>query len=306
MQEPQEISLGESYFANRFSGSKRQKVSCPDKFYFVSILDTLKCLLSHEEYQAEVRNPHQSNDKLGDFCDGTAYKVHPLFSNDPQGLQIIGYYDELEIINPLGSYVLKHKLSCLFFVLGNVMPKFRSTLKSIYLVAVGRNKDIEKYGIDEFLSPFVEDLKILYCDGIDVSIGGAVCTLHGGLLAFLADTLAAHTVGGFKKSMSFALRICRTCMTTTEQAQICFVERDFTLRTAETHFEQCELLSGTLCNHYSYGINRRSILEDVPGFSVINGLPHDVMHDIFEGVVPYELKLLLCHCVQQRYFTIGE
>ena len=169
MQEPQEISLGESYFANRFSGSKWQKVSCTDKFYFVSMLDTLKCLLSHEEYQAEVLNPHQSNDKLGDFCDGTAYKVHPLFSNDPQGLQIIGYYDELEIVNPLGSYVLKHKLGCLFFMLGNVRPKFRSTLKSIYLVAVGRNKDIEKYGIDEFLSPFVEDLK--YCDGIDVSIG---------------------------------------------------------------------------------------------------------------------------------------
>ena len=37
-----------------------------------------------------------------------------------------------------------------------------------------------------------------------------------------------------------------------------------------------------------------------------NGLPHDIMHDLFEGVVPCEMKLLLSHCVQRKYFTIGE
>lgn len=49
-----------------------------------------------------------------------------------------------------------------------------------------------------------------------------------------------------------------------------------------------------------------SILEELPGYSVINGLPHDIMHDLYEGIVPYELKLLICHCVQEGYFTIGE
>ena len=28
------------------------------------------------------------------------------------------------------------------------------------------------------------------------------------------------------------------------------------------------------------------------------------MHDLFEGVVPYELKLLILHCVRMKYFTI--
>ncbi len=45
---------------------------------------------------------------------------------------------------------------------------------------------------------------------------------------------------------------------------------------------------------------------ELPGFSVTNGLPHDIMHDLFEGVVPYQLKLFLCHCVNARYFTINE
>ena len=47
-----------------------------------------------------------------------------------------------------------------------------------------------------------------------------------------------------------------------------------------------------------------SILEEIPGFSVVRGLPHDIMHDLFEGVVPYELKLLICHCVSSNYFSI--
>ena len=101
-----------------------------------------------------------------------------------------------------------------------------SSLKSIYLVAVAKSQDITRYGIDIFLHPFIEDLKHLYIDGIALKIGSVSKTYHGALLAFLADTLAAHQVGGFKGSMSFAYRICRTCMITKEAAQTCFSEDD--------------------------------------------------------------------------------
>ena len=86
----------------------------------------------------------------------------------------------------------------------------------------------------------------------------------------------------------------------------CVSEIDCQLRNPDTHFEQCALLYGPLQDHYStsFGINRLSILEEVPGFSVVTGLPHDIMHDLFEGVVPYELKLLILHCVCMKYFTI--
>jgi hypothetical protein len=48
-----------------------------------------------------------------------------------------------------------------------------------------------------------------------------------------------------------------------------------------------------------------SILE-VPGFSVVNGLPHDVLHDLFEGIVKYELLLFLPYCLSKGYFTITD
>ena len=52
---------------------------------------------------------------VGDFCDGSFFQNHPLFSVDVHALQIVAYYDELEIVNPLGSFVKKHKLGFFFF-----------------------------------------------------------------------------------------------------------------------------------------------------------------------------------------------
>ena len=120
-----------------------------------------------EDYQAEILNQRTpASYLLADFCDGSLFKGHPLFSIDRNAFQIVGYYDDLEVVNPLGSYVKKHKLGCLFFFLGNIRPQFRSTLKTIHLVAVGRTEDIQHYGTNSFLTPFVEDLKRLYLDGL--------------------------------------------------------------------------------------------------------------------------------------------
>lgn len=50
---------------------------------------------------------------MKDFCDGSLYQEHPLFSTDPNALQIILNYDDVEICNPLGSKAKVHKLGML-------------------------------------------------------------------------------------------------------------------------------------------------------------------------------------------------
>ena len=137
LQEPQEIQLGESYYESTMSGAKRRKVSTYKRFYYVPLLETLKQLLSTNEYITEVFNSHQSNSQtLNDFCDGESFRTHPLFKEDLYALQIVAYYDELEVVNPIGTYVKKHKLGCLFFTLGNVRPRFRSVLNTLGAHAV--------------------------------------------------------------------------------------------------------------------------------------------------------------------------
>jgi hypothetical protein len=41
---------------------------------------------------------------LSDYCDGDAFKSHPLFSVELNALQLLMYYDDVELCNPLGSY----------------------------------------------------------------------------------------------------------------------------------------------------------------------------------------------------------
>lgn len=52
----------------------------------------------------------QSSNKLMDVCDGKRYKEHPLYSGDKTALQVMMYFDELEVCNPIGSNRKKHKL----------------------------------------------------------------------------------------------------------------------------------------------------------------------------------------------------
>ena len=288
--EPEEKLLGDKYYTQTKLGTKRRKVQTHKKFYYVSLLETLEKLLTYcDDYRAEIENSHQSTTPLiCDYCDGSTFQEHDLFSTHPKALQIIAYYDKLEVVNPIGTYVKKHKLGCLFFTLGNVRPRFRSVLKAINLLGVVKHEDIkdERIGIDSFLAPFVKDLKELYCEGVTVALNGKSQTFFGGLLAFLADNLAAHVLGGFKESMSFALRVCRSCFCTRSMTQTHFTESSCVLRTSDHHFEICQLLAGPLKSHYStvYGVNRSSILNEIPGFNMINGLHHDIMHDLFEGV----------------------
>lgn len=46
-------------------------------------------------------------------------------------------------------------------MLGNIDPKFRSSLHTIQLVAVVRSPILQKYSIEEVLQPFMSDIQKL-------------------------------------------------------------------------------------------------------------------------------------------------
>lgn len=215
-----------------------------DSFYYVPVLKTLKQLLQIKSVHEEILRPtHSSNSELlYDLSDGTVFKHHAFFQNNPHGLQIVAYYDEVETCNPLGSSSGKFKLGCVFLTLGNIRPLFRSALKSIFLVAVAKSSTIKINGIDSILKPFLDDLKILHDDGIVVEFDGKRETWRGDLLAFLADNLAAHELGGFKESFSFARKFCRSCLIDKVKSQVHFKEDKFDKRDRKSHSEQCSRL----------------------------------------------------------------
>lgn len=86
-----------------------------------------------------------------------------------------------------------------------------------------------------------------------------------------------------------------------------FREQDFLSRCPENYDYHCSLLEGCLAeaDSITYGVNYRSPLNNLSHFQVANlQLPQDIMHILFEGVVPHELRLMLKEFIcRQHYFT---
>ena len=86
-----------------------------------------------------------------------------------------------------------------------------------------------------------------------------------------------------------------------------FTTDQFQPRTRATHENHCKLLHGPLHDHITttYGLHRNSILNTSNYFHIVDGLAPDIMHDILEGSLQYEIKELLKHFIYvKKYFSL--
>lgn len=256
----------------------------------------------------QILNSHALNGGyLGDYCDGKHFSDSLLFQEDPCGLQIQLYYDELEVCNPLGSKAKKHKLGILYYTLGNLDPKLRSSLKSIHLLSIAKYELIIRYGIEELLKPVVHDvLKLESSNGVNFEFGGRSFCCRGTVTVFSADNLAAWAIGGYK-ALALAFRKCQYCMVTNDDMQTEFREENLQIRTKELYKVHVSDLHGPLHDHIAvtYGIVRNSILNELGHFHVVTGLVPDIIHNILEGTLEITLRLLLQQCITiEKLFTL--
>lgn len=75
----------------------------------------------------------------------------------------------------------------------------------------------------------------------------------------------------------------------------------------QQHLERCQILdslSKTTKAYWSkiWGINERSVLPDIENFNPSESFVHDPMHVLLEGIIPYEMALVLYHCIYRIRF----
>ena len=51
-----------------------------------------------------------------------------------------------------------YTVGIVYYTLGNLNPKLRSSLKSIHLLSIAKYEYIRRYGIEEVLRPVIEDV----------------------------------------------------------------------------------------------------------------------------------------------------
>lgn len=293
--EPVEYVLGVRFDTrrDRTSGIYRQ-VPVNDKVMYVPIMGSLSSMFRNREVcEAFQRAKSHQEGFYTDVNDGSYFRNHTLFSQE-DALQIQLYYDDFETANPLGSKKGVNKLGCIYFILRNLPPKLNSVLMNIHLVSLFHSEDLKKYGFDSILKPLVDDLKVLETEGMQVPFSDR--PLKGTVFQVTGDNLALHGLFGFVESFS-ANYCCRFCLTDKTELQSVFSEDhpSLTLHCKDLHSTHCDVLHQNPALASVFGVKKTCLLNSLQLFHTSENYAVDIMHDLLEGVVQYELKLVFQH-----------
>jgi hypothetical protein len=111
---PEVILLGKIYFTKNNKLIEKQQMG-----YFVPFKKSLEKLLNMPEVWAHIDKPHYSgNEFMYDICDGD-------YIRNSHAVQVILNTDDLEIVNPLVTYIKKHKISMFYYTIANFPTQYR-------------------------------------------------------------------------------------------------------------------------------------------------------------------------------------
>lgn len=271
---------------------------------YIPILEMLQKLCRHTDILDKVQETKMA--QAGHYVshqDGSYFKENDLFcSSDELKLPLILYIDDLEIANPLGTSRKIHKLSSVYWILADLPSKYRSGLHVIQLAALCKVSDIQMFGNERALGPLLRDLHTLERDGVFIeSIGKAV---RGTVMCVVSDNLAAHTLAGFTKSFR-AEYFCRFCTATQDTIQTHNAgSEEFSKRTKASHDNGVHaVMHGDILSQC--GVQEECVLSrSLEHFHTVTGFPPDILHDVFEGVVPTEMALCIREMIRSKYFTL--
>lgn len=184
--------------------------------------------------------------------------------------------------------------------LANIPNYFRSKGDQIQLVLLCTENNLKNFGFDKILQRTISDIQIIEKFGITVDS----VTFYGSLFCVLGDNLGSHQIGGFMESFSNSEYFCRFCLTTQNDFQN-NKRKPGILRTPENYNSAVQNLKLNKClNHYT-GIKQDSCLNRLQFFNVCDpGLPPCIAHDIFEGVLQYDLALAISYFINNKWLSL--
>jgi adenosine/AMP kinase len=269
-------------------------------FHYIPVRETLMAMMQDQSVYACLNNEMSSpKDVYGDVCDGEVFKKVSSTVTSKTCLHVILYQDAFEIVNPLGSAKKVHKILAVYMAVANLPCHVRTSIDNLQLVLLCKEKDLNSFGQDQIFDCLIKDLKMLETDGLLVN----TVKVEFRLTCFLGDNLGSHWLGGFFTNFSSNSFICRYCLVRKEKNNLNSICCTDEIRTPSNYSECVALASSDLpCK----GIVKESVLNQLQYFHVCTpGLPPCLGHDLFEGVVQYDLALILKHLCKTGVTTMS-
>ncbi|KAG1647302.1 hypothetical protein GQR58_030704 [Nymphon striatum] len=181
--------------------------------------------------------------------------------------------------------------------------------RSFYYVPVKESiKRLFENQSDAIFKQLITDIKDMECTGIDIlnngqNVKGTVCFIAG-------DNLGSHCIGGFVENFSTVPNFCRYCLVT-HGVLAENPNNSGELRTIENYkraLDQLQTARNPPNANHVQGIKFNSLFNEMDFFHVCpTGLPPCLGHDLFEGVVNYDMALFVQYYIKEKkWFTYSE
>ncbi|CAF1433082.1 unnamed protein product [Rotaria sordida] len=302
------ISDCELYF--KFIKPKEIQLPTGNKAYYIPICDVLMCLFQKKDFYECIKREKKyicqfdGQDIIYHYRNGEIGRQHRILKIKENTILLQLYCDDIGVINPLMGKNAAHKLTTFYLSIDDLPACYNSSLNFIYLLLLFYRKDFENENNRQILFNLLnKDIECLENDGL--ILPGDITPTYFTISTLCADNLAAHELGGFTCSFNSG-RCCRYCLIHHKDMKYVYREADVLIRTAASHDFHVKHIDNVPNDKSLYGVNEKSILSTLLSFNPITSLPPDIMHDIFEGIMPKIISSLLHTIVSTRLCTSAQ
>lgn len=278
-----------------FKKAEGQIVSLRSVFkLFLELPDVYATIIQYMEDETSV-----SSELLSSFIQGRLWKtIKARFEKDIVVLPVLMYFDDFECCNPLGSKAGIYKIGAVYVSLACIPTDFISLLENIFLAQLFYSSDRSCYGNKKTFNNIIKEFEFLEREGITITVNDKQTKVYFTMVALLGDNLGLNSLLGFQESFSSSF-FCRICKTSKEISQTQTTENIASLRTQENYEDDSSSLS--------FGIKEICVFHDLPNFHVTKNISCDLMHDMLEGVLRYDMGHILNYFIHiKKYLTLSQ
>ena len=311
---PQQILLGEREEVRK-KGNKMVLCKIPTSAEFVPIGSGLKQLFQLPDVYNQTIKYMKMLDSLSDkvvinFVQSKFWQelAKPFVHSRKLVMPIFLYFDDFQNNNALGSHAGIGKCGAVYISIPCLPDEFRSKLENIFTFCLFNTLDRKVFKNENVLRQVLAELKLLEEDGITINVNNQSVKIYFLLALVLGDNLGLHSILGLGESFR-ARNPCRFCLISFDDLCKFFSEREVSelglLRNEANYAADVNevLLNG--CP--SHNIVEECVFHKLVYYHILRNIIVDIMHDLWEGIVHYDLcKILFVFIKVRKYFSLEQ
>ncbi|XP_074265708.1 uncharacterized protein LOC141588153 [Silene latifolia] len=205
---------GESRYKRRDNASGSKKGSPTKTLWYLPIIPRFKRMFANRkdaEYMLWHYKGRNNDGKLRHVADAPQWRTFdrtfPCFGKEPRNLRLGLCTDG---INPFGTLSTQHSCWPVMLIIYNIPPWLTNKSKYILLTLLISGPKQPGNDIDVYLPPLIEDLKMLWNDGVQVfdAATGLQFQMHAMLYCTINDFPAYGNLSGYRSKTDKGCPIC--------------------------------------------------------------------------------------------------